>query len=200
MRKLFLLVATACLTLAVAGTAQAAAKLEHPEEFKVTKEGHEKALKIAKENKIDLSNLPFPVENLTTDIPKEAKGYDIRFKEKQSRGLKAYPKIYDIDRIDFPIGISQVWFIEGYYSRYLVPVNYVPKDNAIYSGSVVSSFTSYHSKFYFRDSWTEDTGVGAYGDGGYYWRRFTLYTYPNYSYGSVTVWLSAWDKNHLVYG
>ena len=83
---------------------------------------------------------------------------------------------------------------QGIKCDYLVPVNFVGRDNAIPCSAVnVSGYSFSHIGGLLTDS-TE----GGIGDGGYYWRLFYYRTQPGGYW--VPIWLSAWNWNHLVYG
>lgn len=87
MKKLFLLVVTACLAFAVSGTAQATAKLEQPEESKVTKKSAEfkdtdtvvelsSGVQVHGQIEIyEMSNPNQPILSLDTDKDTRAKKY-----------------------------------------------------------------------------------------------------------------------------
>lgn len=200
MKKLLLFGAISCLMLAGASSVSASAKIEHPENFKVTNSSNQEALEKIKEFnsenkvKIDLSKAPVPVENITTQIPQEAKAYEI-MRENKGPLDKATLRRLPISKIIKSVIWDPTYAVgDGIQCNEIVPLNFVARENAIPSTAVVHPGTS---KTFTHDlNFVSDSGVGGYGDGGYYWRLFNYKTYYGYS---VAIWLSAWDLNHLVY-
>ena len=107
MKKLLLLVAVTSITFVGGVSANAAAKIEHPESFIVTREDNQIALdeirKVEIENDmtIDLSRSPVPIENLTTQVPEEAKNYKMMFNNR-SVLQRASAKVYAVLLQSFP--------------------------------------------------------------------------------------------------
>lgn len=200
MKKLLLLVAVTSITFVGGVSANAAAKIQHPESFIVTREDNQIALdeirKVEIENDmtIDLSRSPVPIENLTTQVPEEAKNYKMMFNNR-SVLQRASAKVYAINsKVNGVIWDPTYAAGQGIKCDYLVPVNFVGRDNAIPCSAVnVSGYSFSHIGGLLTDS-TE----GGIGDGGYYWRLFYYRTQPGGYW--VPIWLSAWNWNHLVYG
>jgi hypothetical protein len=202
MKKLLLFGAISCLMFAGATSVSASAKIEHPENFKVTKSANQEALEKIKEFnenpgnkiKIDLSKAPVPVENITTQIPQEAKAYEI-MRENKGALDKASLRRLPISKIIKSVIWDPTYAVgDGIQCNEIVPLNFVARENAIPSTAVVHSADN-HS-FIHDLNFVSDSKTGGYGDGGYYWRLFNYKTYYGYS---VAIWLSAWDLNHLVY-
>lgn len=106
-------------------------------------------------------------------------------------------KVYTIDELKFVNGLWQVRTNE------LVPTAFNWTENGIAcsdiimtdkNGNRIANQTAHNGGYYvINQTLVTDTGVGAYGDGGYYWRMFNLL-------GSGKIWLSAWGVDHLLYG
>lgn len=131
MKKLLLFIATIGLVFVGASSVDAAAKIEHPEYFKVTRRGNQEALEGIKEIekrtglKIDLSHAPVSPENITTqEVPEAAKG-EQKKTEKFDISLKERFRPYGID------GLANMGTYIGIQTNELVPVNYNPYSNSI---------------------------------------------------------------------
>ncbi|MFZ2822105.1 MAG: lytic exoenzyme target recognition domain-containing protein [Lactococcus raffinolactis] len=160
------------------------------------KEDNKAAVKIAEEVG-GLEKCPVPLENLTIQKPSG----EIDYLSKQSRVAteNRIKKVYNIDRMWSNQFIDSIFQSDKVFQcDYLVPTGYNHKENGIVPSWVETWISSSSAKFSFVPSLTEDTGVGGYGTGGWYWRQFRLYR-PNFSYDDI-VWLSAWNGSHLVYG
>ena len=97
-------------------------------------------------------------------------------------------------------------FINGLWQvkcNELVPVNFDWTQNGIACGDIIitdpegnrsdNQVTHVGDYFVFDQTRVSDTSTGDYGDGGYYWRMFNLTE-------SGSIWLSAWDLQHLLFG
>ncbi|WP_438467795.1 lytic exoenzyme target recognition domain-containing protein [Streptococcus pluranimalium] len=121
---------------------------------------------------------------------------------KNKKATKVAKRVYRADDVKFIHGIYQI------KCDYLVPVAFDWKQNGIpvalvnwvdKNGKNITDGKDKDFKkgMYFTfegdETTIKDTGYGDKGDGGYYWRKFV--------FGKLgEVWLSAWDKNHLVNG
>ena len=103
-------------------------------------------------------------------------------------------KIYTIDEIGKHHGVWQI------RCNYLVPVEFNWLENGIAlsditfvdgKGNPVASFYDGSQKYFVFDDGIKATGGAGYGSGGYYWTQ--------YSTIGGNIWLSAWDRNHLMY-
>ncbi|MGL9970347.1 hypothetical protein [Enterococcus sp. DIV1420a] len=155
----------------------------------VNKEANVEAIDIAKSLGA-LENSPVPVENLTTEPPVGEILYEIRPQLRAAKPYKEY--VYQEMRHN--------GFQNELRCDYLVPVGFNWVENGIPYLSITptSSFTFRFTPYY------SDSGTGGYGTGGYYWRLFNM-KYPvkkgyNTQWLSNSVWLSAWNGIHLLYG
>lgn len=139
------------------------------ENFKVNEIDNKKALEFV-ENTSDLKSSPVPIKNLTTQQPFSSSTILLRATKKlyTSQDNRQYPAMFRIN--------------------YLAPVGFNWHENGIPAAAV--TITSNHKYLYFVN--VQDTGIGGYGTGGYYWRYFKT--------SNKYYWLSAWNYNHLVYG
>lgn len=106
-------------------------------------------------------------------------------------------KVYKVDELKLANGIWQVRCNE------LVPCEFNWTDNGIAcadititdaSGNrIADQVTKVGSYFTIEPSKVVNIGTGAYGSGNYYWRQVQLAA-------SGWIWLSVWDKNHLLNG
>ena len=110
---------------------------------------------------IDLSRSPVPIENLTTQVPEEAKNYKMMFNNR-SVLQRASAKVYAINsKVNGVIWDPTYAAGQGIKCDYLVPVNFVGRDNAIPCSAVnVSGYSFSHIGGLLTDS-TE----GGIGDG-----------------------------------
>ncbi|KRN57529.1 lytic exoenzyme target recognition domain-containing protein [Carnobacterium divergens] len=115
-------------------------------------------------------NIPFPLENLTTEQPNQSNRIATR----------AALKVYRANDYKEMYGFYQ-WRINE-----LVPVGFNWYDNGIPS-SVTKGFGQ---ALTFNSGKITDTGAGAW-QYGYYWRQFST--------AQGTFWASVWDKNDLLY-
>lgn len=106
-------------------------------------------------------------------------------------------KAYRVDDLKFVNGLWQV------YCQDLAPAEFNWTDNGIAVEDIIitnkdgarlpDQMTHVGDYFVFDQTATADTGYGAMGSGGWYWRKFRLRT-------SGEIWLSAWNLNHLLFG
>lgn len=115
----------------------------------------------------------------------------------QSQTQSKNQKAYRVDDLEFVNGLWQVKCYE------LVPINFDWTQNGIACGDIIitdaegnrsdNQVTHVGDYFVFDQTMVSDTSTGDYGDGGYYWRMFNLTE-------SGSIWLSAWDLQHLLFG
>ena len=106
-------------------------------------------------------------------------------------------KAYRVDDLQYVYGLWQV------YCEELVPAEFNYLENGIAVEDIIitdkngnrlpDQMTHVGDYFVFDQTATADTGYGAMGSGGWYWRKFKLRT-------SGEIWLSAWNLNHLLFG
>lgn len=175
--------------------ANAAAYDGQADTFVVDEKANQEAIKIVKEFG-ELENCPVPLENLTTQKTSGEIEYI-----KKSKGIqdRASRKIYNIDKLWLHAFINNVWAGDTIQCNELVPTGYNHAENGIFFSWVETGVSSSSAKFMFIPAFTEDTGVGGYGTGGWYWREFRIYKTGDYG-NSDNVWLSTWNKDHLIYG
>lgn len=104
---------------------------------------------------------------------------------------------YRVDDLKYVNGLWQV------YSEELAPAGFDWTENGIAVEDIIitdkngvrspNQVTHVGDYFVFDQTATADTGYGAMGTGGWYWRKFRLRT-------SGEIWLSAWNLNHLLFG
>lgn len=100
--------------------------------------------------------------------------------------------------------INEVAEVHGVWQLrcdYLVPVDFNWYDNGIAlsditfvdgNGNAVSQVWDGTQKYFVFDDGISQTGASGYGSGGYYWVQFST--------KGGNIWLSAWDRNHLMFG
>lgn len=160
-----------------------AAAQGNPDDLKIDAKANEEAVKFVKEHG-GLEDSPVPAENLTTQQPVET-----ILKNTNQRTTHKFGRSYTINGL-YNMEIK---------CNYLVPTGFDWSDNGIpvYAVGVLGGPASTQGQFSFITSRVSDTGIGGYGTGGWYWRKF--YT-DDPGRGRVFYWLSAWNWNHLVYG
>lgn len=104
---------------------------------------------------------------------------------------------YRVDDLKYVNGLWQV------YCKELAPAGFDWTENGVAVEDIIitdkngvkspSQVTHVGDYFVFDQTATADTGYGAMGTGGWYWRKFRLRT-------SGEIWLSAWNLNHLLFG
>ena len=104
---------------------------------------------------------------------------------------------YRVDDLKYVNGLWQV------YSEELAPAGFDWTENGVAVEDIIitdkngvrspNQVTHVGDYFVFDQTATADTGYGAMGTGGWYWRKFRLRT-------SGEIWLSAWNLNHLLFG
>lgn len=104
---------------------------------------------------------------------------------------------YRVDDLKYVNGLWQV------YCKELVPAGFDWIENGVAVEDIIitnkdgaklpDQMTHVGDYFVFDQTATADTGYGAMGTGGWYWRKFRLRT-------SGEIWLSAWNLNHLLFG
>ena len=106
-------------------------------------------------------------------------------------------KAYRVDDLKYVHGLWQV------YCKELAPAEFDWRENGVAVEDIIitdkngnrlpDQMTHVGDYFVFDQTATADTGYGAMGSGGWYWRKFKLRT-------SGEIWLSAWNLNHLLFG
>ena len=104
---------------------------------------------------------------------------------------------YRVDDLKYVNGLWQV------YCKELAPAGFDWTENGVAVEDIIitnkdgaklpDQMTHVGDYFVFDQTATADTGYGAMGTGGWYWRKFRLRT-------SGEIWLSAWNLNHLLFG
>lgn len=104
---------------------------------------------------------------------------------------------YRVDDLKYVHGLWQV------YCKELAPAEFDWRENGVAVEDIIitdkngnrlpDQMTHVGDYFVFDQTATADTGYGAMGSGGWYWRKFKLRT-------SGEIWLSAWNLNHLLFG
>ncbi|WP_407349966.1 hypothetical protein VNN41_05640 [Lactococcus garvieae] len=186
------------------GEIKAAVKIESSEEVKIERSENMEAIKKAEKDGVDFSKSPVKPGNLTTQNLVDSQKSEIILQDKiaqliasgktRKEAIRALSVVYDMDRL-YHSGLQ-----EEIQNNWLVPLNFVALENGIPKESVWYQISSSYAKFYFDPNYVTDLGYGGAGDGGYYWRRFRIRVdgIPYYPYKDI--WLSAYDKNHLIYG
>lgn len=179
-KKLFVIVGLGLLFFGNGLQASAAAK-GNSDNLKIDAKANEEAIKfVAKHG--GLENSPVSAENLTTQQPLET--------NEQNNNQRAH------------VGLSRAYTIDSYNSsipggevrcNFLAPAGFTWSDNGIPTFAIIRDTKT----FSFIRSRVSDTGIGGYGTGGWYWRKFMTYVPGR---GNVYYWLSAWNYDHLMLG